>query len=493
MTEKKSIKRAILLSILCLVMCICVLIGSTFAWFTDSVISGKNVIKSGNLDMHLSYKPYGAGNTQWTEVTEDTVLFGKNALYEPGYTEAVWLKVENLGSLAFRYDLAVNVFYEKPGKTKDGADIYLSDYLVVKYMTTTSTDMEKDFYTTRDSLDSFAWGSAANSGVTSLADDVAVIQNGVAFSKNDAVNGAYSSAYVLIVISMPTTVGNEANHNGVDVPEIDFSLTAVATQLSNASDSFGSDYDQNATYPSLNLEKIVDRGTYGGIDWTLTDTGKLTISPAAAPAPDAISGMEFENGVWREAVVYDSEGNAKAIGGYPYDISAVKSLVIEEGVTSIGSFTAKFPNLTGEVVIPASVTYLGQEAFQNCPITKLIFAEGGTEALCIAPGALKKLAVEEIVLPADRPAIHIHCWAFNDCTQLKRITFPANVTTFSKWTHVDYCGMDYVDGGDSQILARCTALEKITFGSQNVYDLFFAASGNRSNIDAIGSVTLEIQ
>ncbi len=248
MTKTKSTKSALLMSALALLMCFSMLIGSTFAWFTDSVTSGNNIIKSGNLDMEVSYKPYGAEYTEWTKVDENTVIFGKDALYEPGYTEAVWLKVENLGSLAFRYDLAVNVASEKLGKTKDGADIKLSDYLEVKYMTTTSTDMESNFYTTRESLNSFAFGSAANSGVASLSNDIAVIKNGVAFSADDAVNGAYSSAYVLVVISMPTTVGNEANHDGKHIPEINFALTAMATQVPNEKDSFGSDYDADADY-----------------------------------------------------------------------------------------------------------------------------------------------------------------------------------------------------------------------------------------------------
>lgn len=278
MTNSKTTKRALLSSVVALLLCFTMLLGTTFAWFTDSAVSGNNIIKTGNLDMELSYKPYGAENTVWTEVTESTVLFGEDALYEPGYTEAVWLKVENLGSLAFRYDLAVNVVSEKPGKTKDGADIILSDHLEVKYMTTTSTDMESNFYTTRESLDSFAWGSAANSGVASLSDDIAVIKNGVAFSKDDAVNGAYSSAYVLVVISMPTTVGNEANHDGKNIPEIDFALTAVATQLAYENDSFGPDYDKDAEYPVIPTADVWD-GTADTTWYNDTDT-EFTITTA---------------------------------------------------------------------------------------------------------------------------------------------------------------------------------------------------------------------
>ena len=143
-------------------------------------------------------------------------------------------------------------------------------------------------------------------------------------------------------------------------------------------------------------------------------------------------------------------------------------------------------------MIPASVTYIGQ-AFQNTRVTKLTFAAGGTEPLCIAPGAFKNLQIEELVLPADRPEIHLHCWMFIGCTVLKEVTIPDNVTTFSGWTHVEYMGMDYVDNYDSQLFKDCSALESITFGSQEVHDMFFAAAGNRGNINAIGDVDIIIE
>ena len=259
-----------------------------------------------------------------------------------------------------------------------------------------------------------------------------------------------------------------------------FDINIVATQYTDETDGFNDIYDGNAEF-----EVIVAKGVEGGVDWKLSESGKLTISNAV----DA-------DGSWREAVVYDAKGNPVAIGGYPYDVNAVTEIVIEEGVTSIGSFTSKFPNVTGEVVIPASVTYIGQEAFQNVPITKLTFAPGGTEPLCIAPGAFKGLNVTEIVLPADRPQIHIHCWAFNLCKKLETITFPANITTFTGWTHVDYCGMDYVEGSyrtASDILSKCSSLKKIIFGSQEVHDLFFNANSNRGTVNAIGGVEIVIE
>lgn len=271
MTKTKSTKHALIMSVMALFLCFTMLLGTTFAWFTDSVTSANNIIKSGNLDMKLSFKEYGAENTEWTEVKEDTVVFGKDAKYEPGYTEAVWLKVENIGSLAFRYNLAINVLSEKAGVNRDGKSFKLSDYLEVKYLNATSTDMETDFYTTRESLNSFNFGGVANSGVASLKEDIAMINNGVAFSKDDVAMGDYSSSYVLVIITMPETVGNEACHDGETIPEINFSLTALATQLSYEEDSFGSGYDAKAEYPRIDVwDGTADTTWYNDTDTEFT-------------------------------------------------------------------------------------------------------------------------------------------------------------------------------------------------------------------------------
>lgn len=455
MTKQKSTKRALLLSALSLLMCVSMLIGSTFAWFTDSVTSGNNKIVAGSLKIDLELLDKESG---WTSIKESKAPIFDYDLWEPGYTDVKILKVENEGTLALKW-YAKFVSNEKLSILADVIDVYVKP---------SATELT---YPADRNLEGYA-------KVGTVAEFVNTIEQTTYGSLE-----AGEVAYLGIALKMREEAGNE--YQGLELGAFDIMI--LATQNTVESDSFGTDYDEGADDP------IVGEGTYGGICWTLTESGKMTVSPAATPAPDANSGAEYEAGAWREAVVYDSKGDATAIGGYPYDVNAVKSLVIEEGVTSIGSFTAKFPNLTGEVVIPSTVTYIGQEAFQNCQITKLTFAEGGDKALCIAPGAFKKLAIKELILPADRPEIHIHCWAFNDCTSLKNVTIPANVTTFSRWTHVDYCGMDFVNGWDSQIFARCLALEKITFGSQAVHDLFFNDAGNTSNINSIGGVEIAIQ
>ena len=92
MNNKKSTKRTLLTSVLSLVLCMAMLIGTTFAWFTDSVTSGNNIIKSGNLDIELEY--YNEDTKEWKTVEGASDIFTSN-LWEPGHTEIVYLKLTN--------------------------------------------------------------------------------------------------------------------------------------------------------------------------------------------------------------------------------------------------------------------------------------------------------------------------------------------------------------------------------------------------------------
>ena len=103
MKRSFTTKKALLLNSVSLLLCIVMLMGTSFAWFTDIVESKDNIIVAGNLDVELEY--YSAAG--WQPVNENTKLFDENALWEPGHTETVYLRVSNLGSLALKYMLGV--------------------------------------------------------------------------------------------------------------------------------------------------------------------------------------------------------------------------------------------------------------------------------------------------------------------------------------------------------------------------------------------------
>ena len=124
MTKARSTKKALLMSALSLLLCFAMLIGTTFAWFTDSVTSANNIIKSGNLDVELEYW----NGTDWVNVNGKSDIL-TNKLWEPGVTEVAYLRVANAGSLALKYQLGINIVSETAGVNAAGDSFKLSDYI----------------------------------------------------------------------------------------------------------------------------------------------------------------------------------------------------------------------------------------------------------------------------------------------------------------------------------------------------------------------------
>ena len=107
MTNTKSIKSALLSSVLALFICFAMLLGTTFAWFTDSAVSANNKITSGTLDVEL-YK-WTDANTATAISENQSPVFDSDIIWEPGYTSVVYLSIKNNGSLTLKYKVAIAV------------------------------------------------------------------------------------------------------------------------------------------------------------------------------------------------------------------------------------------------------------------------------------------------------------------------------------------------------------------------------------------------
>ena len=111
MTNRKSTKRALLGSIMAMVLCLAMLVGATFAWFTDTASTGVNKIQAGKLDVALEMKD-AAG--QWVSAEGKTLNWvkaaaGEQVLWEPGCTYTLpELRVVNNGNLALKYKLVIS-------------------------------------------------------------------------------------------------------------------------------------------------------------------------------------------------------------------------------------------------------------------------------------------------------------------------------------------------------------------------------------------------
>ncbi|MBQ7365444.1 MAG: hypothetical protein IJW46_07580 [Clostridia bacterium] len=232
MTNKKNTRRALLASLMALLLCFSSLMGTTYAWFTDSVTSANNVIQSGNLDVELYYQV--EGQTDWTKVTAETNIFKENALWEPGHTEVVKLKVVNEGTLALKYQLGVKVANEIGSVNAEGNPFKVSDF--IKYGV---VEGEKTF--TRDTA--------------IAAVDATAKKLNEAYNTGTQTLSPKAESIVTMVVYMPTTVGNEANYDkNYPAPVINLGLSLYATQMANEEDSFDKTYDTEATFLNRDAE-----------------------------------------------------------------------------------------------------------------------------------------------------------------------------------------------------------------------------------------------
>jgi len=214
MTKAKNTKRALLLSALSLLMCVSMLIGSTFAWFTDSVTSGGNKIVAGNLKIDLLLKD---GDDNWTSIKENNKAIFDYENWEPGYTDVKVLKVVNEGTLALKWMAKFVSAYELTA---------LADVIDV-YVNTSVQDIPAD------RADISTWKN-----VGTVRDFVNTIKE---TTKGEL--KAEESAYLGIALKMRESAGND--YQGMSLGGV-FDIQILATQLTYESDSFDDQYDADA-------------------------------------------------------------------------------------------------------------------------------------------------------------------------------------------------------------------------------------------------------
>ena len=111
--NQKATKRALLTSVMALVMCVAMLVGTTFAWFTDSASTGVNTIQAGTLKVDLQTadgsKSVKAGTLETLDFKKADGHADEAILWEPGCTyELPAVKVVNKGNLALKYTISLN-------------------------------------------------------------------------------------------------------------------------------------------------------------------------------------------------------------------------------------------------------------------------------------------------------------------------------------------------------------------------------------------------
>ena len=233
---KTNNKKALLSSAFALVLSVAMLIGTTFAWFTDTASTAVNKIQAGNLDVKLDYK--NSDTTSFTKADKNTKVFKEGALWEPGHVEYVVLKVSNAGSLALKYKLGINIANEVGSTNVYNNAFNLSDYIRFAVLDADKSSLNRD-------------------AMVAAATDSKLIKEGYSAEDHLLAGENNSEKIVTLVVWMPTTVGNEANHKtGVTAPSIDLGISVVATQYTHENDSFDNQYDKDAKYPIVAMDTL---------------------------------------------------------------------------------------------------------------------------------------------------------------------------------------------------------------------------------------------
>ena len=241
MNNKRATKRALLTSVMALVMCVVMLVGTTFAWFTDTASTGVNKIQAGNLDIELAYKNSTTGG-EFKEANKEIPVFDNNALWEPGHVEYVVLKVSNAGNLALKYKLGINIAGETGSTNVFDKPFKLSDYIKFAVIDGDQSALNRD-----DLVAAATDSELIKDGYTSV--ETPLYPTGTEDKDTEKT--------VTLVVWMPTTVGNEANHKtGAAAPTIDLGISVAATQYTYEKDSIDDQYDKGAEYPIVAMDTL---------------------------------------------------------------------------------------------------------------------------------------------------------------------------------------------------------------------------------------------
>ncbi len=290
MNNRKATKRALLTSVMALVMCVVMLVGTTFAWFTDTATANVNKIQAGKLDVQLLMKD-NAGN--WVDAENKTLNFLVNGAIPSEGTQILWepgaeyklpeLKVVNNGNLKLKYKVQITGI-NGDAKLNEAIDWTINDAA---------------FNLSEQTLDAKA-----------------------------------ESAPFTIKGHMKENAGNE--YQGLSIDGI--GITVYATQAKGEYDSTRNDYDENATYPTgatiVGLNGTYDSLTAAMVAWReskniLTTGGNMGGHPAELTSVDTISWVISGSvGTGDGAGVVGTSGSLLS-GGYIYPGIAINNVYIK--------------------------------------------------------------------------------------------------------------------------------------------------------------------
>ncbi|MBR2080295.1 MAG: right-handed parallel beta-helix repeat-containing protein [Oscillospiraceae bacterium] len=401
MNKSKNTRRALHTSLLSLLLCVSMLLGTTFAWFTDSVASTGNIIKSGTLDVEMSWSDTKDGT--YKDASAGPIFDYK--LWEPGFTQTKYIKVENKGDLAFQYQMRVipNNMLADGTKLAEVIDVYCA---IVDDGSTT------DFAFTAPSRDTATnamnYGSLVKLGTlkdlmlkaNGVDDGVLLPEDGKGSTNIDlsAVAGEkyVGNVTVCLALHMQEEAGNEYQNLSIGDG---FKVELLAAQMTYEMDSFDAKYDQTAA-------------------WPVTAAGGNSFNTAADSMKDKT------NEEWFSFYVLDpndpNAGENHKIATVTVDMDSIENKDLDTPVTLNIAATATDPNFT----------LSADQTSKTYEITANGLKEGNTTDVKVELGVAKGLT--GVKLYHDYVEMDANKYSYNPTSGI--ITF--HTATFSPFTIV---------------------------------------------------------
>lgn len=319
-------KKALMLSIFTLVLCLGMLISTTYAWFTDSVSSEGNIIQTGKLDVNMQWadgKESPAAAT-WKDVegTNAEPIFNNNK-WEPGHVEVRHIKISNEGTLALKYQVLIQP-EEAVSELVDVIDVYYADP-AVQVTDRAELKEEAKLGTLREVL--------TNLGKTGAGE----LKEG-------------EKDVITLALKMQESANNDYQNLSLGSK---FTVLVLATQLEAEEDSFGSDYDKEALLvvnSAIEFKAALESGqsVQLGADITLdepivipaaTTTYSLRARAAVAPTVIDLNGKTINAGLvegstTKHVYAIENRGNLVLTGNGTINTRGVfnyGNLVLENG------------------------------------------------------------------------------------------------------------------------------------------------------------------